>query len=183
MGFDLNPLSAVQSGIGVIQMLGGLFSKPKKRPGYEIPGEFQQNVNLARGVKTMGVSADEYGAQQNAIQRNLATGIGAMQDRRSAIAGIASLAFGANDNALKLNEYAANVKRQNMMAGTQMEMGAVRELAGQKLKKMEWEKLRPFMEKLQQSQALIGAGMQNIMGGVQTQARMDMAQTYANAPR
>lgn len=175
----MNPLSIIQGGIGVIQMLGGIFSKPKKRPGYDIPDEFNQNVGLAQSIKHMGMSSEQYGAQQNAIGRNMATGINALQGRRSALAGVASLAFGANDNMLRLNEAAAKMQQQNMISGTQMEMGANNQLAGQKLRKMEWEKLRPFSEKLQQSQSLIGAGMQNVMGGINTEARIQMADKYS----
>lgn len=162
-------LPAIQAGIGGLQMLGGLFTRAR-RPEYDIPSEFRQNINIARGVKTMGMPVAEYNRAAQGIQRNVSTGISTLQGRRGALGGVASLMRAANDAQLNLDSIAARMRLDNFRMGSQMEMGANAAMANQKIQKMNWEKLQPYLQKVQQKQALFGAGMQNIMGGLQSGA-------------
>ena len=176
----MNPLAAIQAGLGAVQFIGGLLSKPKKRPEYTIAGEYGKNVKLAQDVKNMGMPAEEFYRQKNMIDRNMATGMSQLQGRRSALAGVTNMVAATNDANLNLNAQAANIKASNFRMGTQLEMGANSELANQKLQKMQWEKLQPYMDKMRKSEALMGAGMQNVMGGLKTGALlMEQAGTKA----
>jgi hypothetical protein len=155
--------------IGAAQLAAGALNKKgkeKNRPGYDIPDEFDQNVALAKQVKGLGMPAEQYDAQKQAIDRGLGSGLYALQGRRGSISGIASLLQMSSDATLNLNATAASMRNRNFITGTSMQMDANAMKAQQKIKKMEWEKFQPFMRAVRQKEALIGAGMQNIVGGV-----------------
>ena len=78
------------------------------------------------------------------------------------------------DGARRVNEFDANARLQNIRMGTQMEMGANNALAGQKMQKQQWEKFNPYLRKINEGQALVGSGMQNIFGAATSAATMNM---------
>jgi hypothetical protein len=96
----------------------------------------------------------------------MATGLSALGSRRSSLAGVSALVQRSNDAFGNLNAFAAQTKAQNFRQGTAMEMNANSQMAEQKIQKMNWEKLQPYMRKLQSAQSMMGAGMQNMFGGV-----------------
>jgi hypothetical protein len=98
----------------------------------------------------------------------------ALGDRRSALAGVANLVQAGNDNMLQLNATDASMRNQNFRAGTSMKMNANYQLGMQKLAQQSWNKFNPYMMKLQQGQALVGAGMQNMVGGADGMAQIGM---------
>jgi hypothetical protein len=74
-------------------------------------------------------------------------------------AGIAGLARSQSDSLGRLDAANAQARRQNMLQA----MGARRELAGQKLAAQQYQQQRYF-DAVNQSNALIGAGRQNVSG-------------------
>jgi hypothetical protein len=146
----------------------------RDRPSYEIPAEYQQNVKLADKMMNMGMPREQYLAQMQGITRNQNFGLRALGDRRSALAGVANIVQAGNDNILQLNATDASMRNQNMRAGTGMKMNANYQLGMQKIAKMQWDKFNPYMVKLQQGQAMLGAGLQNIAGGADGASQLGM---------
>lgn len=169
------PLAAVGAGVqavtGLAQLFGGLFTKKPKRPEYEIQSEYQNNVDLARGIKNMGgMDKASYTSAVQNIGRTQSTGIGQSQDRRSGMAMIGNLVQRSNDALLNLDSMNARIGQQNFLQGSRMEMGANAQLGSEKKAKFQWDKLQPYLDKVNQRNALIGAGMQNIVGAGQSLA-------------
>jgi hypothetical protein len=175
-GASANPIGlGISAGLGAIKGITGLFQsirgnqilKHTKRPGYDIPGEFQQNVGLAKDIKTAGgmPRAQYLNALQN-ISRNQNFGLTQLGDRRGVTAGIGLLAKRGNDAALNLDVQDAGMAMQNRILGTKLQMNALQTLAGQRLAKQNWEKFQPYQQKIQEAHALIGSGMQNAFNGL-----------------
>lgn len=119
-------------------------------------------------------SANAYDSQgyqndTNKIQRNLASGIGATQDRRGGLASIAGLVQGANDADANAAQRAEGVQRQNLhMLGNATRMKAA-------------EDFKPFEMKYNLLAAKAGAaaktksqGLQNMFGGLSSAATMGL---------
>jgi hypothetical protein len=100
------------------------------------------------------------------IQRNQNFGLSALQDRRSGLAGIGNLVQQSNDATLKLDATDANMLRDSQFRGGSMKMSANYQLGMQRLAKQQWDKFNPFLAKVAQGQALLGAGLKNLTGGM-----------------
>jgi hypothetical protein len=146
---------------------GNKILKNLQRPDYEIPDEFNQNIGLAKDIKNMGgMSREAYSNAMRGIGRNTVAGLGALRGRGGAVAGISAVTQTANDSVADLSARDAEMQRDNFRTGTQLQMNAINSLATQKLAKQNWDKFLPFQEKRAEGQALVGAGMQNAMGGL-----------------
>lgn len=182
MPAGLDPVTIAQMATSGIKALGGVAQifagksilKKTKLPEYNISPEFGQNVLAAQAVKTMGMPTEQYNRGMSDIGRNMNFAIKTLGDRRNSIAGIGTMFTRANDAVNNLNIADANMRNRNMIAGTQMEIGAKHQLALQKLAKQEWEKFNPYMRKMQQGQALLGSGLQNTFGALGDTAQMFM---------
>lgn len=160
---------------GIAQLIAGKrILKKNKMPGYDIPDEYSQSVRLAEGIKNLGMPQTEYGQAIQNINRNITSGIGALQNRRSAVAGIGTLVQRANDATLNLDTQAARIRNQNIVTGTNMQRQSLYNLGLQKLAKQRWEKQDPYLRKMQEGQALVGAGLQNVFGAATSAATADM---------
>jgi hypothetical protein len=172
----IDPMTAVAIGqqgvksiLGIAQMISGgakLRKANKNRPDYEIPKEYADNIALSDKFMNMGMPREQYIAQLQGIQRNQNFGLRALGDRGSALAGIGSLVQQGNDATMRLNAADATMRNQNIARGTQMKMSAKYQMGMQKLAKQQWDKFNPFLAKVAQAQGLIGAGMQNLGGGL-----------------
>jgi hypothetical protein len=159
----------VKTALGIGQMISGgakLRKANKNRPNYDIPQEYADNIALSDKFMNMGMPREQYVAQLQGIQRNQNFGLRALGDRGGALAGIGSLVQQGNDATMKLNAADATMRNQNIARGTQMKMSAKYQMGMQKLAKQQWDKFNPFLAKVAQAQGLIGAGMQNLGGGL-----------------
>lgn len=159
------------SGIGA---LGKLFSgnsqvkKGKKAlaeaqkldPGYQIMPEFQQNLAKAENMARTGLPSQEYNLATTNIQRGTQAGLRQLGRMSNPFAGIAGLARSQSDSLSRLDASNAAARRQNILQA----MGARRELAGQKLAAQQYQQQKYF-DAVNQANALIGAGRQNVAGG------------------
>lgn len=175
----MNPIMAAMQGIqavgGIAQMIAGSrILRRNKLPEYEIPQEYGNNIALADTIRNMGMPKEEYQQGLQNIQRNAAFGIGALQNRRGGLAGIGNIVQRSNDATLGLDARAAQMRNSNMIAGTQMKAQANQMLALQKLAKQQWEKQNPYLRKLSEGQALVGAGMQNLFGAAKGVAQGEL---------
>lgn len=138
------------------KMLAGL-----KDPGYQIPEEYKTNLAQAEQLSRQGLPAEQYNLATTNIQRGTQAGLRQLGRMSNPFAGIASLTRNQNDALASLDASNAAARRQNILGA----MGARRELAGQKLAQQQYAQQR-YMEQVNQANALLGAGMQNMAGGL-----------------
>lgn len=116
-----------------------------------------------------------YSENRKQIDRGTATGISALQDRRSAIGGISKIIQAQNDASLKAAGQAEQEQAQafgQLGAATQMQ-------AGEEMKEFQYNKVAPYEKKLALLGAkaaggnqMLSAGLQNIFGAASTAGQM-----------
>lgn len=150
----------IQAGLGLVQgIIGGIgmARQAKREPKYEIPKEVGEAVSLARGMAAEGMPAAQRVAAQQDIQQSALMGMRAAQDRRGGLASISNIQAGMDRSALGLAAQDAAMRQQNqrfmysaLMAGASY---ADKAFANR------WQS---WSNRMQQSRALLGAGLQNI---------------------
>jgi hypothetical protein len=161
---------AIQGTLGLAQsIIGGIGSsrQAKLEPKYETPKEVGEAVSLARGMAAEGMPAAQRVAAQQDIQQSALMGMRAAQDRRGGLASISNIQAGMDRSALSLAAQDSAIRQQNqrfqysaLMAGASY---ADKAFANR------WQS---WSNKMQQSRALLGAGLQNIGGVAKTLAYM-----------
>lgn len=166
-------LGGIISGAG--SLLGSLFGGGQKKkarqmlanakdPGYQIPKEYEQNLAQAENMARVGMPSEQYNLAGTNIQRGTQAGLSQLSRMSNPFAGIAGLQRGQNDAFAQLDAQNAATRRQNLLGA----MGARRELGGQKLAQQQYAQ-QAYMDKVNQANALMGAGMQNqgsAIGGI-----------------
>jgi hypothetical protein len=132
-------------------------------PGYEIPKEFERNLGQAEQMSKVGLPSEQYNLASTNIQRGTQAGLRQLSRMSNPFAGIAGLQRGQSDAFAQLDASNAAARRQNILQA----MGARRELAGQKLSKQQYAQ-QGYFDKVNQANAMIGAGRQNVAGGLST---------------
>lgn len=175
LGLGLNFANSL---FGGFQLLRGLSqAKSNQRPNYDIPKEIGQNLNQAQLYAQQGLPMDVYNRATANIDRNAAFGLRSLGDRRSGIAGISALNQSTNDAYSNLAMQDAQARMNNL---AQL-YNARSTMAGYRDKAFELNKMQPYMQRAQEAQALQGAGLQNIMRGLQGAGNTLSAQAYNNA--
>lgn len=172
------PGAAIGIGAGVLQGVAGLFQKAKanktlkslKDPGYFIPGEYDKNLAISEEMAKTGMPKEQYNQAQTNIQRGSQTGLRQLGRMSNPFAAIQGLARGQQEAGLNLDVANANARRQNILGA----MGARRELANQKLAQQQYNQ-QSYMDKVNQANALKGAGAQNMFGGFRNIASIGQA--------
>jgi hypothetical protein len=132
-------------------------------PGYKIPEEFQRNLGQAEQMSKVGLPSEQYNLASTNIQRGTQAGLRQLSRMSNPFAGIAGLQRGQNDAFAQLDASNAAARRQNILQA----MGARRELAGQKLSQQQYAQ-QGYFDKVNQANAMIGAGRQNVAGALGT---------------
>jgi hypothetical protein len=155
--------SSILGGVlGAVQKAKGKrMLKHLQDPGYQIPDEFKTNVFEAEQAARKGLPSQEYNLASTNIQRGTQAGLRQLSRMSNPFAGIAGLQRGESDAFAKLDASNAAARRQNMLQA----MGARREYAGQRLNQQQYAQ-QDYMNKVNQANALIGAGSQNTFGGL-----------------
>jgi hypothetical protein len=161
--------AGVAIGAGVLKGVGGILQSGKGRkmakraidPGYKIPKGFAQNLAIAENLAQTGMPSEQYNKAQQDINRAGTAGVRAIGRSSNPSAGVASLFRGQTDAFNNLNVANANARRQNILSA----MGYRRDFANQELAKQQYGQQRYF-NTMNQANALKGAGMQNIFGGL-----------------
>lgn len=174
--------AAVQSVAGIAQGIAGIIgNKKNKRPEYQIPDEFNSQLNTANNVMGLGgMNRDAYMRGLQNIARNQNMMMTNIRGRGGAIAGASAALRRSNDAALSLSAEDSRMQRNNYLTGASMRMNALNRMAEQRLNKQNWDKLSVFKEKQAMNQALLGAGMQNFMGGLNTMSTLATADMAYN---
>jgi len=176
---------AIAAGSGILQGVSGLLQKGKankqlkslKDPGYVVPEEYAKNVGIAENLAKTGMPSEQYNQAQTNIQRGSQTGLRQLGRMSNPFAAIQGLARGQQEAGMSLDVANAAARRQNILGA----MGARREMAGQKLAQQQYAQ-QSYMDKINAANALKGAGMQNIAGGLRSIGSTGMsAMSGANA--
>jgi hypothetical protein len=169
--------AAIGLGAGALKGIGGLFQqgqakrqlKRLKDPNYNIPDEFSQNVGVAENLSRMGMPTEQYNLASTNIQRGTQAGLRQLGRMGNPFAAIQGLSRGQSDAFASLDASNAATRRQNILQA----MGARREMAGQRLAQQQYAQQR-FAENVNQANALRGAGLQNMAGGLSDIGRMGL---------
>ena len=152
----------LKAGLGFAQQLKGKkMLKKTIDPGYKIPKGFGQNLAQSEQLARVGMPSQQYNQAQQNISRNVGTGVRALSRSANPAAGVAGLVRAQNDATMGLDVSNASARRQNILQA----MGARREMAGQQLAQQQYAQNRYF-DKVNEANARIGAGTQNIFGGI-----------------
>lgn len=164
-------IGTVGLGIAAIGTLGkaayGMYQNHKAgqiedsnhRPVMGVNPLYQQNVDQAGIMAQAGTPTQEYNIGEQNIQRNLNGGLNTIQGGSNP-AGVISLVRAANDANSHLDAQSAIQRNRNLVA--LMQQRGI--LAAQQDKASEYNNEDKYSEKLAESQALRGAGAQNIGG-------------------
>jgi hypothetical protein len=183
----LGGMNPVALGLMGAKMVGGAIQafqgrkilKNTKLPDYNIASEYGDNIGLAKSIKNMGgMPQTQYTQALQNMFRNANFGMSQLQGRRGAVAGVGNMVQRLNDGSTNLAVADANMALQNRRIGTGMQMNANNSMAQQKQAKQSWEKFNPYLRKLNEGQALVGAGMQNMFGAASDATSMAMYDQY-----
>lgn len=165
--------TALSVGQGIAGLLQGNKAKKQLRqlqdPGYKIPKGFYQNLAQSEQLARTGMPMEQYNLAKQGIDRSVAGGMRGLSRSANPSAGVASLVRAGIEGGLNLEAQNAAVRRQNIMQA----MGARRELAGQELAKQQYAQQR-YMDKVNQANAMQGAGIQNVAGSIGSIANIGM---------
>lgn len=168
----------LQAGTGIFQSIFG-GNKAKKAqselenlqtPTYQANKGIMDYYNQAlQRYNINPYQSQQYQYGQTAANRNLAAGIGALQDRRSAVGGISRLTAGANDAALRNGISAEQEQNQRFS-----QLGSATGMKAQDdMTRFQYNEVAPYEKKYNLLSMKAGAanqmqnaGLQNIFGGL-----------------
>jgi hypothetical protein len=131
----------------------GVKGAKQKREAARLQAEADQqeasNLSDARRMALTGIPQEQYQAALQNIYRNQSAGLGALRDRRSALAGVPALQQTTNDALMNLASQDANARRSAERVALQ-QGNRVAGLTGQRAQNM-----------LQSGQQMTGAAMNN----------------------
>lgn len=165
----------IQAGLGVIQGVAGLIQRNKlkdRRPLMDVQPENQQNVLLAQNLKNKGLDQTSLNVAKQQIGRGAILGLQQLANKRGSTAGVGNLVRNMQDAGLSLAVKDAAMRQQNLVTGTQMEMGANQNLAQQKQVAWDWNQRQNWVTKMDEANANIGAGIRNVTGALGSAASM-----------
>lgn len=165
------------SGQGIANIAGGLLSgvtgffqrrKAKKelaklqRPEYVIPNEVLQNQRMAQSAANEGLPSQQYNQAMQNIQSQQNRALSAASSRRGGLMALPGLQQQANDQLLNLDVKDAQAR----MANQRQLYGINSQVAGYRDKAFNINKMQPYQDNLAYYRSLLGAGNQNLVGGI-----------------
>lgn len=159
--------SGLQAGIGAVQGISGARKRRKTiRPEYAMPEEIRKNVMEAETAATYGLEGESKRLATEGMDRATASALYGAGTRKSGLAGMGAIVQSQSDAAKNLAEIDQIERARKKAIASQ----ARSEMAAYKDKEFELNKMQPYQMAMDESQALIGAGLQNVMGGINTAA-------------
>jgi len=122
-----------------------------ERPEYEIPPEVAANLTAAELAAMEGLPAEQKQAYVENIQRATGFAMGSLQDRGLGVAGASGIFQQQSDAYRNLLGMDVAARRQGQ----------------QKEREQDINLFQPYMQDYMAAQSMMGAGMQNIAGGLQ----------------
>lgn len=157
-----------QAGLGAYQFFKGQSDASKlQRPTYEIPEEIKSKLSEAQNRIIQGLPEASKKLYIDNLQRSMALGLRNLSTRQAGIAGLAGV---TDVGAQQSRQLAAADAAQRLISENQRRAdlaAAQTEMAGQKGQAYNINQLQPYQQQAQASQALMGAGIQNLAGALQ----------------
>jgi hypothetical protein len=155
---------------GLISGITGLFQKHKankllsqlQRPQYTIPNEVLQSQKQAELNARQGLPSEQYQQGMQNIARQQNSALQRASDRRGGLLAVAGAQRMGNDATLNLDVANANarLKNQNTLYGIN------NQVAGYKDRAFQINQMQPYQQDRQYALGLLGAGNQNLTGGL-----------------
>lgn len=159
--------SGVQNVVGVYQYEKGKREDARNiRPDYQIPDEIKNNLTQAQMMALEGLPAEQKQQYIQNLQRSANFSMNAISSRKGGLAGLAGAQQQQNDAYGNLLSADANARMQNQKQA--MQAGDV--MAQYKDQQFKLNKLNPYYELKAKDEALMGAGIKNIVGAHQNMA-------------
>lgn len=180
--------AAAQAGIGAIQTGYGMIQAARMQkklerlqtPTYAKNQGILDYYNTAlRRYNTNPYESGQYKQATQQIGRNMAQGLSALSDRKSAVAGVSRLVQGANDASLNAGLIAENKRDQyfrELGSATAMKAGEDRMAFQQNVMAPYEKKYNLLAMKASGANGIANAGLQNVMGGLQGMNQYAMAE-------
>jgi hypothetical protein len=171
--------AAAQAAIGTLQTGYGMIQAARTQkklerlqtPTYAKNAGILDYYNTAlRRYNTNPYESAAYKQQTQQIGRNMAQGLSALNERKSAVAGVSRLVQGANDASLNAGLVAENKRDQyfrELGSATGMKAGEDRMAFQQNVMAPYEKKYNLLAMKASGANQIANAGMQNVMGGLQ----------------
>lgn len=166
-------MSAIVAGIGIgtgalIKGVTGIIQngqasgieKNNIRPNQYVDAAYQQNVNTAQNMAQQGIPQADYNNQVNSINQNQGSAIASLNNSANPGANLASIVRAGDSATSNLNANDAIARNKNTLLLMQ-QRGL---LANAKQNAFDYNYKDKYSEQLAKSQALRGAGMQNVAG-------------------
>lgn len=170
------------AGIGQI-FKGNSMAKNNKRPDYEIPQEFRDNLAMAENMAQVGLPQQQYNNALNNINRAQAGALGVLSRSANPAAGLAAALRQTQGAAMNLDAQDASTRLNNQ----RFAIGQRGILGQQQLAKQNWDRIGRYQENASAASALKGAGMQNAFGALDGLSQLGLysgmnGQTQSNTP-
>lgn len=149
---------------GALQYFKGKnLEKRNKRFTAETPSEAYQNLSMAQQMALQGLPEEQKQQFISNLQRGTALGLRELGTRKAGISGISALNQQQNDGYQQMlgMDSQARVQNQNQL------MQQNQNIANYKDRNFQLNTVNPYYERVAQSQAMMGAGLQNINKGIQ----------------
>lgn len=161
--------TAVQAGTGIYQAVkGNQMARSMDRPEYEIPQEVLDNLTDAQIQALRGLPQEQISLYLDNVARSEQSALEAMSTRNAGLTGLSGVQQQSNDAYRDL----LSMDAQQRQANEKALMGVRSDVAGYRDKAFQTNQMQPYIDMMQGAEAMKGAGIQNIMGGVQAGAAM-----------
>ena len=171
-------IAGTQAAIGIGQAVAG-YSKLKNltRPEYQIPSEIEQNMSEAELMSYYGMPDAQKQSYMQNIQRSGQQALSGTADRKGGLGMVSAIQQNQQDSYSNLLSADVQQRMQNIQNAQNMRSV----MAGYKDKAFQMNEMQPYQQDYAEAQGLIGAGMQNFMGGLQSGGQMLMLDKQMNA--
>ena len=169
-------LAGVQAGIGGAQAISGYIQKKNlTRPEYQIPEEIERNMTEAELMSYYGLPDAQKAEYMQNIQRSTQGALRGISDRKGGLGAVAAAQQTQQDAYMNLLSADVQQRMQNIQAAQNMRQT----MANYRDKAFAINEMQPYEQSYAEAQSLIGAGMQNVMGGLTQAANYQTAKEVA----
>ena len=161
-------LGIAQSAVGLIQMGAGLLKKKPKMPEYDIPMEYYQNMTDAEYESFTGLPEAQKREFLENVQRGGQTALQQSSTRKGGLGLVSSVQQQLSDSAKSLLTADSSARMERLDMVKQM-----RERVAEQKTIQQNVSRQNIMQKRGEIDAMRGAGMQNLAGGLGAMFQME----------
>jgi len=163
--------AVIQTGTGIYQAVrGNQLRNSMDMPTYEIPQEILDSLTDAQIQALRGMPAEQKQQYLNNIMKAQQASLDAMGDRKAGLAGLP----GVQQTALEAYRDMLSMDAQQKQANEKALQNTRGVVAGFKDKEFEYNEALPYQQTMTAAEGMTGAGMQNIMTGIQAGSQMGL---------